>query len=33
MTVVLGAAALSREGRSLGELARAARSLVLRPAA
>ena len=32
-TVILGAAALSREGRSLGELARAARSLVLRPAA
>jgi len=33
LTVILGAAALSREGRSLGDLARAARGLVLRPAA
>ena len=32
LTVLLGAAALSREGRSLGDLARAARGLVLRPA-
>ena len=32
LTGVLGAAALSREGRSLGDLARAARGLVLRPA-
>jgi uncharacterized protein (TIRG00374 family) len=31
LTVVLGAIALSREGRSLGDLARAARGLVLRP--
>ncbi len=33
LTVLLGAAALSREGRSIGDLARAARGLVLRPAA
>lgn len=32
LTILLGAAALSREGRSLGDLARAARGMVLRPA-